>query len=286
MKRQRRDGRVAGDLHRQFHRRRRRQDADRHSRRRTSRRFRRIPRLSSRAATGAPSTARCGSTTPHARARSATSRCLLARLAPADRLAHRPAGARLAQDIGATAIVMDDGLQNPSLAKDCAIAVVDGATGIGNGLTFPSGPLRAPMEAQWPAVDAVIVIGEGVAGERVAREAERHGKKVFTGRLVPDGGEPVPGTAGNPHSRLRGHRPAGEIFRDLARIRRRRGGNPELSGSSRLFGRGYRVAACGSPKRAISTPVTTEKDLARLRRHGVFPHGRRCEVAAGQTRAR
>lgn len=111
---------------------------------------------------------------------------LLAATAPVIVSRHRPSGARLALETGATAIVMDDGLQNPSLAKDCAIAVVDGATGIGNGLTIPSGPLRAPMAAQWAAIDAVVVIGEGGAGDRVAREAERHGKKVFAGRLVPD----------------------------------------------------------------------------------------------------
>jgi tetraacyldisaccharide 4'-kinase len=81
---------------------------------------------------------------------------------------------------------MDDGLQNPSLAKDCALAVVDGATGIGNGLVLPSGPLRAPMEAQWPALDAVLVIGGGAGGEAIAREAERRGRRVFRAGLMPD----------------------------------------------------------------------------------------------------
>jgi tetraacyldisaccharide 4'-kinase len=112
---------------------------------------------------------------------------LLAAIAPVIVSRDRPAGTRLALESGATAIVMDDGLQNPSLVKDCAIAVVDGATGTGNGLVIPSGPLRAPMSAQWDAIDAVIIIGKGIAGEGVAHEAERRGKKVFAGRLVPDG---------------------------------------------------------------------------------------------------
>jgi len=98
---------------------------------------------------------------------------------------NRPAGARLAYEIGATVVIMDDGLQNPSLVKDCAIAVVDGATGIGNGLTLPAGPLRAPMQAQWPAIDAVLLVGEGAGGEAVAREAERQGKRVFHAGLSP-----------------------------------------------------------------------------------------------------
>jgi tetraacyldisaccharide 4'-kinase len=97
----------------------------------------------------------------------------------------RPAGARLSYEMGSTAVIMDDGLQNPSLIKDCAIAVVDGATGIGNGLSLPAGPLRAPMESQWPAVDAVIVIGDGEPGRQLAEEAGLRGKRVFEAKLEP-----------------------------------------------------------------------------------------------------
>ncbi|MFC4170618.1 tetraacyldisaccharide 4'-kinase [Microvirga sp. GCM10011540] len=110
---------------------------------------------------------------------------LLARRAPTIVSRDRPAGAQLALEIGATAVIMDDGLQNPSLRKDCVIAVVDGATGIGNGLPLPSGPLRAPMAVQWPAIDAILVIGEGEAGDAVAGEAEQMGKRAFRARLVP-----------------------------------------------------------------------------------------------------
>jgi tetraacyldisaccharide 4'-kinase len=111
---------------------------------------------------------------------------LLAGMAPTIVSRNRPAGARLAYEMGATVLIMDDGLQNPSLTKDCAIAVVDGTTGIGNGLPLPSGPLRAPMEAQWPATDAVLIIGDGTGGDSIAHEAERHGKRVFRARLAPD----------------------------------------------------------------------------------------------------
>jgi len=44
------------------------------------------------------------------------------------------------------------------------------------------------MEAQWPAVDAVLVIGDGEAGRDIAEEAERHGKRVFRARLAPPDG--------------------------------------------------------------------------------------------------
>ena len=56
-----------------------------------------------------------------------------------------------------TVIVMDDGLQNPGLAKDLTIAVVDGRRGIGNGEVIPSGPLRAPLAFQLGLVDAIVV---------------------------------------------------------------------------------------------------------------------------------
>jgi tetraacyldisaccharide-1-P 4'-kinase len=57
---------------------------------------------------------------------------LLARHAATVVATDRIAGARLAAPLGSV-IVMDDGLQNPSLAKDFTLAVVDGETGVGNG---------------------------------------------------------------------------------------------------------------------------------------------------------
>jgi tetraacyldisaccharide 4'-kinase len=111
---------------------------------------------------------------------------LLQRAFPTIVARDRPAGARLAARESAGVIVMDDGLQNPSLAKNLALAVVDGTTGVGNGLCLPAGPLRAPLAAQWPKVDAVIVIGEGRPGAVLAREAGARSKPVFRARLEPD----------------------------------------------------------------------------------------------------
>ncbi len=111
---------------------------------------------------------------------------LLARAAPTVVSADRVAGARLALAAGADIIVMDDGLQNPSLAKDVAIAVVDGAAGVGNGLCIPAGPLRAPLSFQLPLVDAVLVVGSGDAGDKVAAAAADAGKAVLRAELAPD----------------------------------------------------------------------------------------------------
>ncbi len=84
---------------------------------------------------------------------------LLARAAPAWIARNRLAGAQAAAAAGATVIVMDDGFQNGSLAKDAALLVADGAVGYGNGRVFPAGPLREPAEAAHARADALVVVG-------------------------------------------------------------------------------------------------------------------------------
>ncbi|MFD1331511.1 tetraacyldisaccharide 4'-kinase, partial [Methylopila musalis] len=108
------------------------------------------------------------------------------RAAPTVVARDRVAGARLAIASGADVIVLDDGLQNPALTKTATLAVVDGATGVGNGRCVPAGPLRAPLEDQLPFVDAVLIIGDGARGRQVAEAARAAGKPVFQARLVPD----------------------------------------------------------------------------------------------------
>jgi tetraacyldisaccharide 4'-kinase len=95
---------------------------------------------------------------------------LLARRTATMVAADRAAGAQAiaASPEGYSAIVMDDGLQNPTLAKDLAIAVVDGVRGFGNGEVLPAGPLRAPLTFQLGIVDAIVVNG-GRSPESEAR---------------------------------------------------------------------------------------------------------------------
>jgi tetraacyldisaccharide 4'-kinase len=111
---------------------------------------------------------------------------LIARVAPTIVARDRVAGARLARAQGATVIVMDDGLQNPSLTKDLGLAVIDAHRSIGNGCTFPAGPLRAPMATQLACTDALLVVGEATHADDIAAQARARDLPVFHGRLTAD----------------------------------------------------------------------------------------------------
>jgi tetraacyldisaccharide 4'-kinase len=112
---------------------------------------------------------------------------LLARVAPTIVARDRPAGAAAAVQAGADAIIMDDGWQNPSLAKDLVIAVLDGRRGIGNGRVFPAGPLRAPLHSQLDHADALLVIGPpGSGAEPAIAAGQRRNLPRFDGELAPE----------------------------------------------------------------------------------------------------
>lgn len=75
----------------------------------------------------------------------------------------RAAGAQAAAAAGAEVIVMDDGLQNPSVKKALSLVVVDGETRrdewpFGDGRVFPAGPMREPLAAGLKRAQAVLIL--------------------------------------------------------------------------------------------------------------------------------
>jgi tetraacyldisaccharide 4'-kinase len=188
---------------------------------------------------------------------------LLARAASTIVARDRVAGARAAVAAGASIIVMDDGFQNPSLAKDFSVLVVDGRRGIGNGRVIPAGPLRAPLGVQLDRAQALLVVGEGEAAG-LREEARRRALPVIRARLAPDAafaaslaGKRVLAFAGigNPEKFFATLRAAGVTV-----------------AAGRSFDDHHRYTQadvqtlCKEAERDGLALVTTEKDLARMQR--------------------
>lgn len=91
---------------------------------------------------------------------------LLAAAAPTVIARNRREGARRIESVAPSdaVIIMDDGLQNTSLGKDLAIALVDAVRGFGNGFVLPAGPLRAPLDAQIGLAGLIVLTGRSNTG--------------------------------------------------------------------------------------------------------------------------
>jgi len=113
---------------------------------------------------------------------------------------------------GAGALILDDGFQHRTLAKDLEIVSVAGRSPWGNGQLFPRGVLREPVEAlrradlivvtnpSGPAVTSEVAATLGHLGARAA---------VLTASSEPESARQVPGGRVEPPAALRGRRVLG-----------------------------------------------------------------------------
>lgn len=188
----------------------------------------------------------------------------LAELAPTIVARDRVAGAEAARRGSATVIVMDDGFQNPALAKDLAIVLVDARRGTGNGRVIPAGPLRAPLETQLAYAQALVVVGEAGGAEAIVERARRLGVAIFHGRLEPDQAT-VAALAGRKVLAFAGIADPGKFFETLAEA-------GVAVGERASFGDHHRYTAAEAQTLLARADaqnlvlLTTEKDRARLSR--------------------
>ena len=118
---------------------------------------------------------------------------LLAMRAPCWLARDRAAGVRAAVAGGAGAILLDDGLQNPTVAKTLGLIVVDGGYGFGNGRVIPAGPLRENLRRGLARADAVVLLA--AQGDANGTEGVPPGCRVpvLNAVLAPVNGERLAG---------------------------------------------------------------------------------------------
>ena len=181
----------------------------------------------------------------------------------------RAEGLALARAQDASVILMDDGFQNPSVVKDACLIVMDGNRGIGNGCVIPAGPLRAPLPPQLARTDALIVVGEGSASQKIAAELVSRGKPVLPAQLKPDEAS----LAALRGARVLAFAGIGDPARFFSTLR----SNGIEVVQSRAFADHHAFtkseidALVADARRDGLTLVTTEKDFARLRSADGWP---------------
>ena len=184
---------------------------------------------------------------------------LLARAAPTWLSRDREAGAQAAASAGASVLVMDDGMQSPSLAKDLCLAVIDGGAGFGNGCVLPAGPLREPLAIGLGRAQALVLVGEDRRG--ALKTLGRHDLPIVEADLVP--GEEARALLARPVVAFAGIGRPEKFFETL-----------EAAGCSVIarhafadhhrYKPGEIAAIMAQAKERDAQPVTTEKDYVRL----------------------
>ncbi len=123
----------------------------------------------------------------------------------------------LAERLGATVVILDDGFHSRRVTPDLTLIAIDCDYGAGNSRCMPAGPLRAPLDAQLAAADMLVVIGDGARGRDIAAaRRQTYYRRAFGARR-----ECSRSDARRARRRFRRHRAAREILQLVGGIRRR-----------------------------------------------------------------
>lgn len=182
---------------------------------------------------------------------------LLAAIAPTWVARDRPAGANAAAAAGAGVVVMDDGFQNPAIAKDLSLVVIDSGYGFGNGRVIPAGPLREGVAGGLARADAVVLVGASGRDERLAA----YDLPVLHAEV-----EPAPGSealAARPVLAFAGIARPEKFFATLGGMGCRLVGRHAYPDHHRYTADEI-MRLCEAAHEKGATPVTTEKDYVRL----------------------
>ena len=115
---------------------------------------------------------------------------LLSEIAPTWICVDRIAGIKLAYEMGAKIVVMDDGFQNPSVKKDFSILAFDADVGFGNGRLIPAGPLRESITDGLSRANAAVIIGDDFLGLEsrllnISNSLPQKQIKVYKAKIAP-----------------------------------------------------------------------------------------------------
>jgi tetraacyldisaccharide 4'-kinase len=183
---------------------------------------------------------------------------LLAEIRPTWISGDRGAGAKAAVAAGAQSIVMDDGLQNPTLEKDLSLLVIDGGFGFGNGRVIPAGPLREPVAAAAARSGAAVLIGKDETG---ALAQLPRGLPVLRARLV--AGPEAAMLAGQPVFAFCGIANPQKFFATLQEAGAVLAGRESFA-DHYPYDEGDLKELLGQAERLRAVAVTTKKDFVRI----------------------
>ena len=173
---------------------------------------------------------------------------------------NRAEGIQTAVAAGAQMVILDDGYQNPTIAKTVSLLVVDDAYGFGNGRVIPAGPLREALARGLARADAAVLLGADAWPRDPVTLGIDAALPVITAALRPVAGERLGG------ERLLAFAGIGRPDKFFATLRRL--GSELIETRSfpdhHPFRTGEIDALVYAAERARARLITTAKDIVRI----------------------